>query len=44
MGAIMAVWVKMMTELNEVLLQSARPNRKGEYRGFPLHGKFGVEE
>ena len=39
----MVVWIKMMTELNDILLQSARLNRKGQYRRFLLQVSLGVE-
>lgn len=44
MEAVMVVWVKTTTKINDILLQSAWLNRKRRYRRFLLHRRLGVEE
>lgn len=44
MEAVMVVWVKTTTEMNDILLHSAWLNGKEEHRRFLLQWRLGVEE
>lgn len=36
-AAVTVAWVKMMTELNDILLENARLNNKGQETWFFMH-------